>query len=445
MANSLPSRLLRNPSLALILAIVGGASMVYYHQGLFIPKSNAMLATRGLANGYSFGNDFYQVWLTSRALFAQKRNPYSPEMTKEIQTGLYGRPLDPNRPGDFVDQRVFPYPAFTDLLFWPASRFAFPAVRMAVLIILLALTIASVMLWLNAMNWSLEWRWVAVIVLLTLTSYSALEGFYAGQLGLLVAFLLAAAFAALNRDRFLLAGFLLALTTIKPQVAFLPIVYLVFWASYDLRKRKSFLTGLFTTVSLLLVGSLAALPDWIPSWVRTVLAYRHYTTPPLIADVLTSLLPNAIAASSNLVLSILAIALGLMLAWQNREADSHSHRLWLTLTFLLSITTVIILPGQAVYDHLILIPPLFLLWRDRDQLRGAGRMPRVLFAVTTIIFLWPWIAAFGLTLARPFVGRTILDSPMLLALPIRTAASLPFAVLALLVWNWRLNRPRVIS
>jgi len=234
MANSLATKLLRNPSLALMFAIAGAASMAYYHQGLFIPKANAMLAARGLANGYSFGNDFYQVWLTSRALFAQ--NPYSPEMTKEIQIGLYGRALDPNRSGDFVDQRVFPYPAFTDLLFWPTSRFAFPAVRIAVLIVLLPLTSASAMLWLNAMNWSLQWRWVALIALLTLSSYSALEGLYAAQLGLLVAFLLAATFATLNRERFLLAGLLLALTMMKPQVAFLPVIYLVLWASSDLRK-----------------------------------------------------------------------------------------------------------------------------------------------------------------------------------------------------------------
>ena len=445
MANSLASKLLRNPSFALILAIVGAASMVYYHQGLFIPKSNAMLIARGLGSGYSFGNDFYQVWLTSRALFAQKQNPYSPDMTREIQIGLYGRPLDPNRPGDFVDLRVFPYPAFTDLLFWPASQFPFTVVRVLVPIVLLALTIASVMFWLNAMNWSLDWRWVTLITLLTLSSYSALEGLYAGQLGVLVAFLLAGAFAALKHQRFLLAGFLLSLTTIKPQVAFLPTIYLVCWASHDLRRRKSFLTGLFSTVFLLLMASLVALPNWIPSWLRTVWAYRHYTTPPLVADVLTSLLPNAIAAAATLVLTLFIIVLGLILAWQNRGVDFGSHRFWLILSVLLSITTVVILPGQAVYDHLILIPALFLLWRHRDQLRNAGRIPRVLLAATEIIFLWPWIAAFGLAIAHPFGGRIILDSPMLLALPIRTAASLPFAVLALLVWTWRLSRQRAIS
>ncbi len=64
-------------------------------------------------------------------------------MTREIQVGLYGRPLDPNRPGDPVDRRVFPYPAFTDLLFWPAAEFPFESMRVAVVCVFGALTFAE--------------------------------------------------------------------------------------------------------------------------------------------------------------------------------------------------------------------------------------------------------------------------------------------------------------
>jgi hypothetical protein len=84
--------------------------MIYYHQGLFMPRVVAVRTAAGLGNGYSFGNDFYQVWLTSREWLRSGRDPYNAEMTRKIQTGLYGRPLDPNRPTDPVDRRVFPYP-----------------------------------------------------------------------------------------------------------------------------------------------------------------------------------------------------------------------------------------------------------------------------------------------------------------------------------------------
>ena len=94
-----------------------------------MPRVVAVRTAAGLGNGYSFGNDFYQVWLSARELLSQKRDPYSQQMTLEIQTGLYGRPLDPKRPTDPVDRRVFPYPVYADLLFWPAAEVPFPAVR----------------------------------------------------------------------------------------------------------------------------------------------------------------------------------------------------------------------------------------------------------------------------------------------------------------------------
>src|ERR1700722_19628536 len=203
-----------SPTLALFLALVGATSLLYYHQGLFMPRVIAVRTAEGLGNGYSFGNDYYQVWLSARELMLHRRDPYSEEMTREIQIGLYGRPLDPNRPGDPVDRRVFPYPAYMDLLFWPTTEFSFPAVRIVVVCLLGALTVAGVLLWLGALEWRLDWRWTAVVVLLTLCSYPALEGLFAGQLGLLVAFLFAAAIFMLQRGRIFFAGILIALATI---------------------------------------------------------------------------------------------------------------------------------------------------------------------------------------------------------------------------------------
>jgi hypothetical protein len=426
-------------SLALLLALIGASSMLYYHQGLFMSSVAAVRTAKGLENGYSFGNDFYQVWLTSRQWLRQGRDPYSPEMTREIQTGLYGRPLDPNRPGDPVDQRVFPYPVFTDVLFWPAAEFPFAPVRVAVVCVLAALTLASVLLWLRALDWHLSGKWLAVILLLTLCSYPALEGLYAAQLGLFVAFLLAASLLALQRRRFLLAGILMALTTIKPQVTMLAILYLLIWSLHDWRVRSRFCVGLFSTLTLLIGASLAVLPHWIQSWTHTVLAYRHYTRPPLVTEVLTSPLGSRWAGPATFILTAVSIILATLLAWRNRAADSGSFAFWITLTLLLSITSITILPGQAVYDHLILLPGILLLVRYRNELLDAGRVPRTLLAIGAVVLFWPWIAAFALILLRPWLAPGDFHSTAVLSLPIRTAASLPFAVLALLTLTLRLN------
>ncbi len=396
-----------------------------------------------MGNGYSFGNDFYQVWITSQEWLRHRRDPYSPEMTREIQIGLYGRPLDPNRPTDPVDRRVFPYPVFVDLLFWPAAEFPFALLRIAVVGVLAALTFASVPLWLRALDWRLSPNWICVILLFTLSSYPALEALFAAQLGLIVAFLLAASLVALQRSRFLLAGILMAITTIKPQVTALAILYFLIWSAYEWRVRRGFCLGFFATLTLLVGASLVAMPHWIQSWTHTVMAYRHYTRPPLVTEVLTSHLGPRLVGPGTFVLTVALIVIAIVLAWRNRAAAYGCFVFWMTLTLLLSITTITILPGQAIYDHLILLPGILLLVRYRKQFLDAGLVPRVLLSLGALVLFWPWITAFALILLRPVLAPADFNSTAIFSLPIRTAASLPFAVLALLAWTSRLRPARL--
>ncbi len=89
-------------------------------------------------------------------------------------------------------------------------------------------------------------------------------------------------------------------------------------------------------------------------------------------------------------------------------------------------------PGQSVCDHVILLPGIFLL-ACRNQSHNSTRIFRVLFAMGAALLLWPWLAAVGLVILRPFLRPELFYSRALLALPLRTAASFPFVVLALLV------------
>ena len=91
----LPSEPRPNPRSALLvlaLACVGTASMTYYHLGLFIPKLLEARASIGLGKGYSYGDDFYPIWLTARESRIGHRDLYSYQMTREIQSGLTAAP-----------------------------------------------------------------------------------------------------------------------------------------------------------------------------------------------------------------------------------------------------------------------------------------------------------------------------------------------------------------
>ena len=429
--------------LALGLALVGAASMLYYHLGLFIPRALKVADARSLSGAYAFGDDFYPIWLTTRECVREGIDPYSVDMTREIQKGLFGRALDAQIPTDpLTDYRTFAYPAFTDLLFWPAAELPFPIARVVLVFLLAGLTAASVVLWVRAMSWRISWVWLAVLVLLVLCSYPVLEGLYAGQLGLLVGFLVAGSVLAMQRGRFLLAGILLALTTIKPQITALALLYLLLWSLRATHGRRLFYLGFFSTMLALVGTALAIWPHWIQSWTRVVLGYHRYARPPLVTEVLASPTGPRIAGPISWSITALLLIVALVLAWRNRAVAVGSRQFWLTLSFLLSVTSVTLLPGQAIHDQVILLPGIFLL-AYRWEEWSSSWIRKALLAAGVGIVLWPWIAAFSLIVLRPLLTQQQFSSKAVFALPLRTAATFPFVVLGALALALRPARNSV--
>ena len=88
--------LLRNPKAGLATALLLAASMWFYVQYVLVPYQRADAAAHGRPRGNL--SDVYPRWLGARELLLHHRDPYSSDITREIQAGYYGRPLDPARP-----------------------------------------------------------------------------------------------------------------------------------------------------------------------------------------------------------------------------------------------------------------------------------------------------------------------------------------------------------
>jgi len=424
----------RYPRLAVLLALFFAAGMAYYHVGLFLPRAMERAAARGLGRGYSFGNDFYPVWLTSREVLFGHRNPYSPETTRAIQTGLFGRSLDGCNPADPPrDYRAFADPAYVDLLFWPLALLPFPVVRVLLVIALGTLTTFSIPLWLRALGRRASFSLLAVMILLTLSSYAVLEGLFAVQAGLLVGFLLAASCAALAGGRLFLAGSLFAFTLIKPQMSAVVAVYLLLWSFSRWRERRGFACG-FLVWSLALAGlSLIIWPHWIPQWLHVLSGYRGYAPPPLITY---SLGPRWGPQIGPFVVAALLVA-ALVVIWRMRRVPATSPSFLLTISLLLSLTSITMLPGQAVYDHIILLPGILVIlstWRDVVL---ASRAFAIVLAAAALALFWQWMVVIPLLVSRYFLSPAQFFSAAVFLLPLRAAASVPMAVAAVLGYTMR--------
>jgi hypothetical protein len=425
---------LRRPGLAVLLALLFASVMTYYHLGIFLPRAIELRAARDLGGGYSFGDDFYPIWLTSRNALHGERNLYGQATTREIQIGLFGRPVDGrNRLDPPSDYRTFAYPAYVDLLFWPLGLLSFPAVRILMAVLLALVTAASIPLWLAAFRLKVDGAMLAVFLALTLSSYPSLEGLFADQPGLLVGFLLAACFAALARNRLILAGSLFAFTLIKPHVALIIGAYLLLWTFSQWRERQRFFWGLLAW-SLALAGlSLVVWPHWIGQWLHVLSGYGGYAPPPLI----TYSLGARIGPRVGPILLVALLLAALILMWRMRRVEAGSLQFSLTASLLLAITSIALLPGQAVYDHVILLPGILLtLWMWRRTAASNRAFAFVLGCAALAVF-WQWIATPPFLLVGLFLKPPMSYLNNTLMFPFHAAASVPLAVTAVLGYLMR--------
>src|ERR1700730_14480414 len=233
--------LLKRPKFGLWLAILMAGCMWFYVQHVLIKYQQADAAAHGRPRGNL--SDLYPRWLGARELLLHHRDPYRPEITREIQTGYYGRPLDPNHADDPKDEQGFAYPVYVVFFLAPTIGLPFPVVQTGFRWLLVVVTLVSVPLWLRVLRWHPSAAVTAILIILTFGSYAVVQGIKLQQLSLVVSGLIAGCAAALVAGHLALAGFLLALATIKPQLALPMAAWLEMWAIGELQSGVRFVMG----------------------------------------------------------------------------------------------------------------------------------------------------------------------------------------------------------
>ena len=373
----------------LALALAASASTWLYMNWILRPQQIADATAHGRPRGNL--SDLYPRWLGARELLRHGRNPYSPEITHEIQQGYYGRPLAPTRPEDPKDQQGFAYPAYVVFLMAPTIDLPFNVVQKGFRWLLFALAVATVLLWLYVLRWKPPCRTRVILIILMLGWLPMVQGIKLQQLSLLVAGFLAACSACLAGGWLVLSGGLLALATIKPQLSWPLVVWLLLWAASDWRLRRKFVFGFGLVMLLLLVGAQLVLPGWLRMFVEGIGQYRQYTKS---QSVLSDLF-GVIAGRILWVACTLACALHV---WKLRRRPASSAEFGRAVGLIMALTVVIV-PMSAIYNQVLLAPAILALLQSEgagDRIVPAVRRAR---AIGCLLLVWPWIATMALSLA----------------------------------------------
>ncbi|NPV57801.1 MAG: DUF2029 domain-containing protein, partial [Anaerolineae bacterium] len=188
---------------------------------LIVIISGMTIANYNFASKNPGGNDFLVHWVGTRNLVFEGISPYSDETALDIQTLAYGRPAR----ADEHELRVA-YPLYSIVVFFPFALIKdfniARAVWMTTLeLALLALSFVSI----RIVNWKPKTLTLVIFFLFSMLWYHAVRPLINGNVVILIALGLAGAFLAIRDGRDELAGVLLALTTIKPQVTLVVLVF----------------------------------------------------------------------------------------------------------------------------------------------------------------------------------------------------------------------------
>jgi hypothetical protein len=277
-------------------------------------------------------------------------------------------------------------------------------------------------LWMVALRWKCSPTVLASLMLLSFGSFPALESIYLQQPVLIAAALLAGSIAALARGHRFWAGMLLALASIKPQLAGLLTLWLLVWAISSWRSRQRLVWGFVVSMFVLVVASELLLPGWMHEFVAGVVAYQRYTGN-------FSILVLFFGRLGGVLASVALIAGFGYVAWRVRNASTGSVQFNLAICSILSLTVVVI-PTIYPTGQLLLLPCVFWLLKSFPMIWANGRVCRLVFVAVFSLIGWPWLGAAALMLASLAVPAPSIRA--LWIVPVSTILLIPPVMLVMM-------------
>ena len=286
------------------------------------------------------------------------------------------------------------------------------------MVLLIILLVGSVFLILDVFRWRPRPLLLAVIILWMLTNYFSVRALMLGQVGVVVYFFEVLALWALAHRRDGLAGVALALSTLKPQMGYLLIPFLLLWAFRA--RRWPVIVGFGAALALLMGASFLLQPSWLVDWLDQMRLYPQYTARayPDTGSPVWIVVQHYLGLGEGAVRVVDVLFYGLLAwAWYDVLLRGRSERADWALMLTLVITHLVALRTATTHFVVFYIPLIFYL---RELARGIHGRAWLVGGVLLALFILPW-AQFLITVQ----GRDTLEHPSLFLPP-------TFGLLALL-------------
>jgi hypothetical protein len=356
----------------------GVAALVALLIALYV--GDAIITRAIFTSRYPGANDFYSRWAGARAWWVQGLLPYSDQVSTQIEIGIYGRRALPNE-----DPGPFAYPFYTVFLLAPLAFLPYAWAEAAWLSLLEFALIGGIIGTIQLVRWRVSPVLLSVTLIWIILFYHSARAILLGQFAVIIFALAVGALLALQTRRDLLAGFLLALATIKPQMVFLFVPLALLWAIAARRWRMVW--GFFGAMAVLCGASWIAAPGWLGDFLTQMTRYPSYTAIGSPVWVITRYFFPALGAPGELLLSLALFAWTIVTWRQLWYARSWPMFLW-AVSFTLIVTNLIALRTATTNYVVLFIPLIHLLAVVQTRWPRGGTWVVVGIEAVLLVGLW---------------------------------------------------------
>lgn len=327
------------------------------------------------------GNDFLAHYTAWDAYFHLGVSPYSDEAALYTQQAIYGRPALPGE-----DQNRMTYPFYSVLIHGPFIVIDYPLARAIYMTLLQAALFLGVIITLKLFKWEPK-TWIAATLLIwTLLFYPEARGVILGQFAIFGFFSLVGALYFYKRQRYILAGTILVLSTIKPTLIFLVIPYLIVHAVA--RRRWRFIASFVITIGVVSLVSLFADPTWISEWILRMIRYSEYTVGQSPVWLLTHIALPAMGGIGEAII-VSSLIIGMFYAWWRSILRDNDDEFYWALGITIVISNLVV-PRSATTNYVMMLVPTLWIFSLLDRQLKWGKPIMVATMLISFVGLW-WL------------------------------------------------------
>jgi len=330
-------------------------------------------------------NDFYPRWRGAQLFWQRGIDPYSEEATLAIQEGIYGRPAQPDE-----DQVLFAYPFYTVFFMLPLVWLPYSWVHAIWMVFLEFALLAGAFICIDLVGWRLS-RWLmGLTALWVLLFYHSARTIFLGQFAAVVFAAAVGVLWCLSKEYDIAAGFLLAVTTLKPQMSVLLIPALLLWGLS--RRRWRLLAAFGVSMGVLAGLSFVLVPGWVREFFQQMTLYPSYTAIGSPVWIITRYYFPGLGVAGEVGVSALLLLYALAHWRYLWGVEVNSRRFWWVIGLTLIVTNLIVTRTATTNYVILYIPLIFALKVVVDRQPRGGWLVALFYGLSTVALWWLFLA-----------------------------------------------------